>query len=127
VVIEWLVAAGRSHPRIEWGAGGYRFEAAQADGVRNSTAWTYNVPDSVNYTKAVPATTTNLEFGIVRTERDPYMGYPDFVQGRIVNSTFAAYGNACADSATKMPCAGFWPYQMMQYGAGGVFGPNPTI
>lgn len=173
IVIEWLVAAGRSHPvwavnwkvnqatnpvptdfstyrmdsrgpygsigwdgkttanaeavgRVEWGAGGYRFEAEQAGGVRNSTAWTYNVVDPINYNKAVPATTTNLEFGIVQTARDQYMGYPDFVQGRIVNSTLAAYGNACAANATKMPCAGFWPYQMMENGAGGVFGASPT-
>jgi hypothetical protein len=174
VVIEWLVAAGRSHPvwavnwktnlatknagvsfdtyrmdsrgpygsigwdgktraqaeavgRVEWGAGGYRFIAEQAGGIRNSTEWTYNTSDAVNFVKAVPAVSTSLEFGIVQTKRDKYMGYPDFVQGRLVNSTAALYGNACVGNATKMPCADDWPYQMMQNsGPAGEFGPSPT-
>ena len=38
--------------RMDWGAGGQRFVATAANGVRNSTAWTYNTPDAVNYTRA---------------------------------------------------------------------------
>jgi hypothetical protein len=182
VVIEWMVAAGRSNPvwavnykmnqatknagvsfdtykmdsrgpygsigwdgktqssgtseavtRVEWGAGGYRFVANQVNGVRNTSNWTYDTPDSVNYTRALAG--SDLEFGVVQTALDKFMGYPDFVQGRITNSTFALYGDACADAnsttagnqPSAMPCANAWPYQMMQFSTtSGDFGPGST-
>ena len=111
--------------RMDWGAGGQRFVATAANGVRNSTAWTYNTPDAVNYTRAQAA--SDLEFGIVQTAVDKFMGYQEFVTGRIVGKTSANYGNACPNTGTLMPCSYGWPYQMMQYSApDGMFGPAPT-
>lgn len=175
VVIEWLVAAGRSSPvwavnwkmnnavnpnatnfsttyrmdsrgpygsigwdgqkqssgsaevvtRVEWGAGGRRFVSNNVTGVNNSSTWDYSGIDAVNYNRALAG--SDLEFGIVQTALDPYMGYPDFVTGRIVGKTSAIYGNACAANSTLMPCASFWPYQMMQFSAtDGSFGPAAT-
>jgi hypothetical protein len=182
VVIEWLVAAGRSNPvwavnykmnqavnpngvnfntykmdsrgpygsigwdgltqssgsstditRVEMGAGGYRFVSQNVGGVKNSSSWTYDIPDAVNYTRALGG--NDLEFGIVQTALDKFMGYQAGVQGYITNSNFGTYGNACldADSATAgnqpsaMPCANAWPYQMMQFSTtSGDFGPSAT-
>ena len=174
VVIEWLVAAGRSNPvwavnwkmnqatknagvsfdtyrmdsrgpygsvgwdgktqssgsaeavtRVEWGAGGRRFVANKVSGVSNSSAWDYSSIEAINYNRALAG--SDLEFGIVQTAFDKYMGYPDFVQGRIVGSTSALYGNACTANNTLMPCAEYWPYQMMQFSAvDGSFGPAAT-
>ena len=174
VVIEWLVAAGRSSPvwavnwktnqainpnginfntyrmdsrgpygsigwdgksqssgsaeavtRVEMGAGGRRFVANSVTGVKNSTAWDYSGVEAINYNRALAG--SDLEFGIVQTAQDNFMGYPDFVTGRIVGTTSAIYGNACTSNNTLMPCASFWPYQMMQYSAAdGSFGPAAT-
>lgn len=174
VVIEWLVAAGRSSPvwavnwkmnqatkaagvsfdtyrmdsrgpygsigwdgqkqssgsaevvtRVEWGAGGRRFVSNNVTGVKNSSSWDYTGVEAINYNRALAG--SDLEFGIVQTAQDNYMGYPDFVTGRIVGKTSAQYGNACAANGTLMPCASFWPYQMMQFSAAdGSFGPAAT-
>lgn len=182
VVIEWLVAAGRSNPvwavnykmnqavnpnginfntykmdsrgpygsigwdgktqssgsaeavtRVEWGAGDFRFVSNDVGGVKNTSNWTYDTPDSVNYTRALAG--SDLEFGIVQTALDKFMGYQDGVQGFITTKNFGNYGDACldADSASAgnqpsaMPCANAWPYQMMQFStATGDFGAGST-
>jgi len=122
--------------QVEWGAGSggvqnYLFVASDfVNGISNSTPWTYNQRTSVNYNKARPKTTP-VEFGIVQTTQDPFVGYQDGVVGTFTGLTSAA-APLCshpgsADNNAVMPCAFGWPYQMMQYSAAdGSFAPTPT-
>jgi len=112
---------------VQWGAGGYKFEALSFGGLTNASGWNYTQVSPANYVKAVPTETTPLEFGIVQTARDRFMGYPDGVSGRLNGKTSNTYGKACAENNTLMPCAQDWPYQMMQYSApDGSFAATPT-
>lgn len=109
---------------VEWGAGGKKFVATQNDGIRSSTPWTYNEAIPLNYNKARPVTSP-LEFGIVQTQTDLFMGYQDGVGG-LLNKT-SQQGMACPSENKVMPCSWAWPYQMMQFsGPYGEFSANPT-
>ena len=109
---------------VEWGAGGKKFVATQNDGIRSSTPWTYNETALLNYNKARPVTSP-LEFGLVQTQADLFMGYQDGVGG-ILDKT-SQQGVACPSENTVMPCSWAWPYQMMQFsGPYGNFSSSPT-
>ena len=112
---------------VEWGAGGYEFQAVRMGGLNSGAGWNYQLLSPINYAKAFPIETVPVEFGIVQTKRDPFMGYPDGVGGRLEGKTSPTYGKACAATNTYMPCAQDWPYQMMQYSApDGSFANTPT-
>ncbi len=111
---------------VQWGAGGYKFEAVRLGGLTSGAGWNYTQLSPANYVKAI-TDTTPVEFGIVQTARDSFMGYPDGVSGRLNTKTSNSYGNACPGNGTLMPCAQDWPYQMMQYSApDGSFAATPT-
>lgn len=121
--------------QVEWGIGGYQFIAKDADGVTSGTSWTNNTPSVANYTKAITTGTQSLEFGLVQTAPDKFMGYSDFVAGRLDGKTSADYvvsatdprHLACPLTNSVMPCSSYWPYQMMQFsGADGSFAATRT-
>jgi hypothetical protein len=104
-----------------WGDFGLRFTTTDAQLTLNSP-WTYNAPNTVNFTQVWTAN-TNAEMGIVQTRPlDKEMGYPDRVVGRERGSTSAGnYLNKgdCTgfgdNRAYVMPCIAGWPYQLMNF------------
>jgi hypothetical protein len=106
---------------VAWGDYGLMFTTTSAPLTLNST-WTYNTPNSVNFSEAWTET-TNAEMGIVETRTgDKEMGYPDRVYGRERGETSAsAYPNkqdcsGFSDARTYVvPCVSGWPYQLMNY------------
>lgn len=109
---------------VEWGAGGKKFVATQNNGIRSGSAWTYNQDVPLNYNKSRPVSSP-LEFGLVQTQTDLFMGYQDGVGGLLDKTS--QEGVACPSENTVMPCSWAWPYQMMQFsGQSGEFSSNPT-
>jgi hypothetical protein len=106
---------------VAWGDFGLKFTTTDAQLTLNSP-WTYNTPNSVNFTQTWTAT-TNAEMGIVETRTaDKEMGYPDRVYGRERGSTSAgAYLDKrdCSGFGDGrnyvVPCIAGWPYQLMNF------------
>ncbi len=106
---------------VAWGDFGLRFTTTDAELTLNSP-WTYNTPNTVNFTHTWTKT-TNAEMGIVQTRPlDKEMGYPDRVVGHERGSTSAdnypdkGNCNAFGDNRNYvMPCINGWPYQLMNY------------
>ncbi|HEY3245074.1 MAG TPA: hypothetical protein VGM03_17160 [Phycisphaerae bacterium] len=114
-------AAGDAIGGVAWGDFGLRFITTNDELTLNSP-WTYNAPNSVNFTRAWTKT-TNAEMGIVQSRPlDKELGYPDRVVGRERGSTSGdIYLNkrdctALGDNRSyAMPCVNGWPYQLMNF------------
>ncbi|MFO0840282.1 MAG: hypothetical protein U1D55_17380 [Phycisphaerae bacterium] len=106
---------------VGWGDFGLKFATTDAQLTLNSP-WTYNTPNSVNFTQAWAAN-TNAEMGIVQTRPgDKEFGNPDRVYGRergaISSGNYPGKGNCTLlgdNRAYGMPCVNGWPYQLMNF------------
>ena len=106
---------------VAWGDFALKFTTTDAQLTLNSP-WSYNTPNTVNFTAAWTAS-TNAEMGIVQIRgADKELGYPDRVVGRERGNTSAeAYLNKADCSALGdnrnyvMPCVNGWPYQLMNF------------
>ena len=106
---------------VSWGDHALRFRSV---GVALSldAPWTYDTPNSVNFTQAWTAN-VNAEMGIVQTRSgDRTLGYPDRVvgreRGRTSAAVFADKGDCTGFDDTRvytMPCVNGWPYQLMNF------------
>lgn len=114
-------ALGDTVGGVAWGDTALRFQSLGAP-LTLESAWTYDSPNTVNFTQAWTAN-VNAEMGIVQTRTgDKFMGNPDRVVGRERGNTSAnnfgekgdcnGYGDA---RVYTMPCVGEWPYQMMNF------------
>lgn len=114
-------SAGDAVGGVSWGDFALKFSTTDPQLTLNSP-WTYNTPNSVNFTRAWTAT-TNAEMGIVQTRAgDKQMGYGGRVVGRERGATSAAnFTNRgdCSGSGDNrrytVPCINGWPYQLMNY------------
>lgn len=114
-------AQGDAIGGVAWGDFDLKFTTTDAQLTLNSP-WTYNTPNTVNFTQAWTAD-TNAEMGIVQTRvSDKEMGYPDRVVGRERgNTSTGSYLDKCNCAGVgdnryySMPCVNGWPYQLMNY------------
>ncbi|RYZ02704.1 MAG: hypothetical protein EOO73_30545 [Myxococcales bacterium] len=106
---------------VSWGDFELAFATTGAE-LSLASPWTYDTPNTVNYSHAWTKT-VNAEMGIVQTvPGDKSLGYGDYVVGRLRGQqSAAAYPskgdcNAFGDARVySMPCVNGWPYQLMNY------------
>ena len=123
LLFDGAATAGAHSPIASVGWGDlYKFSST-TNPLSNSSAWTWNQPNTVPYVKLV-TTAVDATMGTVQTQTKAQQDAGGYFGVDRMNTTSAS-GNACTAAqglASLMPCAFNWPYQSVNYSLSGASG-----